>query len=95
MSSSPTPPIRVALLGIGTVGSGVFKVLERNRAEIMRRAGRDIRIVTVADLDAARARAIVGESVKVVGDARAAIADPDIDIVVELNQPPRLIDVKN
>ncbi len=84
MSSSSSPAIRVALLGIGTVGSGVFKVLERNRAEIMRRAGRDIRISMVADLDAARARAIVGESIKVVADARIAIADPDIDIVVEL-----------
>ena len=84
MSSSPTQAIRVALLGIGTVGSGVFKVLERNRAEIMRRAGRDIRICTVADLDVARASAIVGEAVQVVADARAAIADPDIDIVVEL-----------
>ena len=33
-------PIQVGLLGIGTVGSGVFKVLERNQAEIRRRAGR-------------------------------------------------------
>jgi homoserine dehydrogenase len=77
-------PIQVGLLGIGTVGSGVFKVLERNRSEILRRAGRDIHITMVADLDLARARAIVGDTVQVVGDARAVIANPGIDIVIEL-----------
>ncbi|MBL0419424.1 homoserine dehydrogenase [Ramlibacter sp. AW1] len=77
-------PIQVGLLGIGTVGSGVFNVLERNQTEIMRRAGRGIEIAMVADLDTARAKAVVGERVRVVNDARAVIADPDIDIVVEL-----------
>ncbi|WP_424859405.1 MULTISPECIES: homoserine dehydrogenase [unclassified Tepidimonas] len=81
---SSLPPIRVGLLGIGTVGSGVFRVLQRNQQEIRRRAGRGIDIVTVADLDVERARAIVGDGVQVVGDARAVIADPSIDIVVEL-----------
>ncbi|WP_299021075.1 homoserine dehydrogenase [uncultured Tepidimonas sp.] len=81
---SSLPPIRVGLLGIGTVGSGVFRVLQRNQQEIRRRAGRGIDIVTVADLHVERARAIVGDGVQVVGDARAVIADPSIDIVVEL-----------
>ncbi|APW37024.1 homoserine dehydrogenase [Rhodoferax koreense] len=76
--------IQVGLLGIGTVGSGVFNVLKRNQPEIMRRAGRGIEITMVADLDTARAQAIVGTGVKVVDDARAIIANPDIDIVVEL-----------
>jgi len=77
-------PIQVGLLGIGTVGSGTFKVLQRNQQEIRRRAGRGIEITMVADLDVARARAGVGEGVQVVNDARAVIANPDIDIVVEL-----------
>ncbi len=77
-------PIRVGLLGIGTVGSGTFKVLLRNQQEIMRRAGRGIEITMVADLDTARARAVVGDAVRVVADAREVIADPEIDIVVEL-----------
>jgi homoserine dehydrogenase len=77
-------PIQVGLLGIGTVGSGTFKVLQRNQEEIRRRAGRGIRIATVADLDTARAKAIVGDHAQVVNDARAVIADPAIDIVVEL-----------
>ncbi len=77
-------PIQVGLLGIGTVGSGTFNVLKRNQAEIRRRAGRDIQITMVADLDTARAKAAVGEGVRVVADAREVIANPEIDIVVEL-----------
>ena len=77
-------PIQVGLLGIGTVGSGTFNVLRRNQEEIKRRAGRGIEITMVADLDIARAKAAVGDGVKVVADAREIIANPDIDIVVEL-----------
>jgi homoserine dehydrogenase len=77
-------PIQVGLLGIGTVGSGVFNVLTRNQNEIQRRAGRGIEITMVADLDTARAQAVVGANVKVVNDARAIIANPEIDIVIEL-----------
>lgn len=76
--------IQIGLLGIGTVGSGVFNVLQRNADEITRRAGRSIEITMVADLDTARAKAAVGDKVQVVADARTVIANPDIDIVVEL-----------
>ncbi len=77
-------PIQIGLLGIGTVGAGTFTVLTRNQAEIRRRAGRGIEIAMVADLDTARATAIVGPGVEVVADARAVIANPAIEIVVEL-----------
>ncbi|RZL55550.1 MAG: homoserine dehydrogenase [Variovorax sp.] len=77
-------PIQVGLLGIGTVGSGVFEVLRRNQAEIKRRAGRGIEIVAVSRRDTAKARAIVGDAAQVVADSREIIANPDIDIVVEL-----------
>ena len=77
-------PIQVGLLGIGTVGSGVFNVLQRNQEEIRRRAGRGIEIAMVADLDVERARSVVGAGVQVVNDARAVIANPEIDIVIEL-----------
>jgi homoserine dehydrogenase len=77
-------PIQVGLLGIGTVGTGTFKVLLRNHEEIRRRAGRDIAVTMVADLDTERARGIVGDGVAVVSDARQVIANPEIDIVVEL-----------
>ena len=77
-------PIQVGLLGIGTVGSGTFNVLQRNQEEIQRRAGRGIRVTMVADLDTARAKGIVGDSARVVSDARLVIANPEIDIVIEL-----------
>ena len=57
-------PIQVGLLGIGTVGSGTFNVLQRNQEEIQRRAGRGIAIAMVADLDIARARSIVGDAAR-------------------------------
>ena len=71
-------------MGIGVVGTGTFNVLRRNQSEIERRAGRGIEITMVADLDVARARASVGPDITVVSDARAVIANPDIDIVIEL-----------
>jgi homoserine dehydrogenase len=77
-------PIQVGLMGMGTVGGGTFNVLQRNQAEIKRRAGRGIEITMVADLDVAKAQALSGPHVKVVSDARQIIANPDVDIVVEL-----------
>ena len=77
-------PIKVGLLGIGTVGAGTFDVLKRNQEEIRRRAGRGIEIVMVADLDTARATQLTGGQCEVVNDANLVVDNPDIDIVVEL-----------
>ena len=77
-------PIKVALLGIGTVGSGVFNVLRRNQAEISARVGRGIEIVLVADRNLAHAKSITGDAVEVIDDAFPAVSRPDIDVVVEL-----------
>ena len=77
-------PINVGLLGIGTVGGGTFTVLERNREEISRRAGRAIAIAVVADKDLVRANSIVQGRARVIDDAAAVVSDPNIDIVVEL-----------
>ena len=77
-------PINVGLLGIGTVGSGVWDVLGRNADEIQRRAGRAIRISTVADKDTKRALSIVKKGARVVGDAFEIVKDKKIDIVIEL-----------
>jgi homoserine dehydrogenase len=76
-------PVRVGLLGLGTVGGGTFRVLERNGPEIARRAGRRIEIAWVAVRDVERARAIVGDGIPIVTDAVAAAADPSVDIVIE------------
>ena len=77
-------PIQVGLLGIGTVGSGVFSVLKRNQEEIKRRAGRGIEVTMVSRRKLDEARKLVGSAAKVVDDPREIIANPDIDIVVEL-----------
>ncbi len=77
-------PIRIGLLGIGTVGGGTFDVLRRNEEEITRRVGRPLVVTRVADLDLDLARSITGRDVEVTDDAYAVTRDPDIDIVVEL-----------
>src|SRR5690606_3828205 len=77
-------PINVGLLGIGTVGGGTWNVLKRNSEEITRRAGREMRITTVADKDLAKAKALTNGEATVVGDAMQIVNDPAIDIVVEL-----------
>src|SRR5258706_14018090 len=77
-------PINVGLLGIGTVGSGVWDVLGRNADEIRRRAGRAIRIAKVADKDTKRASSIVKKGARVVSDAFSLVKDKNIDIIIEL-----------
>src|SRR5690242_17902590 len=77
-------PINVGLLGIGTVGGGTWAVLARNREEISRRAGRDIRISVVADKEVEKAKKLTGGAARVVADAFAVVRDPEVDIVIEL-----------
>jgi homoserine dehydrogenase len=77
-------PIKVGLLGIGTVGEGTFNVLKRNQEEIRRRAGRGIEITMVAARNTERAARLVGGECEVVGDPFAVVDHPDIDIVIEL-----------
>ncbi|MDD4977383.1 MAG: homoserine dehydrogenase [Gallionella sp.] len=77
-------PINVGLLGIGTVGGGTFTVLQRNAEEIARRAGRPIRITVVADRNVELAKKVTGGTCRVTDDAFAVVADPEVDIVVEL-----------
>ncbi|HJV82168.1 MULTISPECIES: homoserine dehydrogenase [Oxalobacteraceae] len=77
-------PIKVGLLGIGTVGSGTFNVLKRNQEEITRRAGRSIQITMVADLNTARAKELTNGECEVVSDANLVVNNPEIDIVIEL-----------
>jgi len=77
-------PIKVGLLGIGTVGGGTWAVLARNREEISRRAGRAIEISVVADKEVEKAKSLTAGKARVTSDAFAVVRDPEIDIVIEL-----------
>ncbi len=77
-------PIRIALLGLGTVGRGTYEVLQRNQHEIARRAGRGIEVAAIAVRDVAKARARVGSKIQVSSNFDDVLRNPDIDIVVEL-----------
>ncbi len=77
-------PIKVGLLGLGTVGRGTYEILRRNQEEIRRRAGRGIEIVKIAVRDAAKARTAVGGSVEVIDSPEQLVRSSGIDIVVEL-----------
>lgn len=79
-----TKPLKVALVGLGTVGGGTFSVLKDNAAEIERRVGFPIQIAVVADLNAERARQVAGEGVDISSDAFEVVNRPDVDVVVEL-----------
>ncbi|MGB3916585.1 MAG: homoserine dehydrogenase [Thiothrix litoralis] len=77
-------PVKVGLLGLGTVGGGTAIVLKRNAEEIARRAGRGIVIDYAANLDLSRAEELGLGSVRLTQDAFEVVNDPDIQIVVEL-----------
>ena len=80
---SSYPPVKIGLLGLGTVGGGVTHVLARNAEEISRRAGREILISHAAarNLDSTTARTA---GIKLTGEALEVVNDPDISIIVEL-----------
>jgi len=77
-------PIHVGLLGIGTVGGGTYQVLQRNAEEITRRAGRPIQVSVVADRNLERVRQLTAGTCRVIDNPFAVVADPTVDIVVEL-----------
>ncbi len=77
-------PVKVGLLGLGTVGGGTATVLKRNAQEITRRAGRGIKIDFIATLEPERAAELGVEDIRLTNDAYEVVNDPDIDIVVEL-----------
>lgn len=77
-------PVKVGLLGLGTVGGGTATVLSRNAKEIARRAGRGIVIDYAAALDTSHAAQLGLSGVRLSNNAMDVVEDPDIEIVVEL-----------
>ncbi|MFP6661331.1 MAG: homoserine dehydrogenase, partial [Myxococcota bacterium] len=76
--------VGVGLIGFGTIGRGVVRVLGQNAAVISERLGARLRLVRIADLDTETDRGVDLEGIHFDSDAKALIADPAVDIVVEL-----------
>jgi len=76
-------PLRVGMIGIGTVGAGTFRVLARNQALIAGHAGRGIEVVVVAARNLARAVSVVGKDVALTNDPMQVAMHPDVDVLVE------------
>ena len=83
MSRNDYPPVKVGLIGLGTVGGGVTRVLARNAGEISRRAGREIIITHAAarNLDTTTANTA---GMKLTGEALEVVDDPEVAVIVEL-----------
>jgi homoserine dehydrogenase len=74
----------VGVLGFGTVGTGVVRILLENSDLLRSRVGADIHLKTVADIDTETDRGVTLDPGVLVGDAHAVLSDPEIDIVVEM-----------
>ena len=76
--------VAVGLIGFGTVGSGVAKILLENAGLIRRRVGVPVELIRIADLDITRDRGVRLPAGMLIADARQILNDPTIDIVIEL-----------
>jgi len=77
-------PVKVGVLGLGTVGGGTVNVLKRNAAEIARRAGREIIITHASAKDLNKQRICDTQGIALTTDPYEIINDPEIEIVLEL-----------
>ncbi len=77
-------PVKVGVLGLGTVGGGTVNVLKRNALEISRRAGREIIITRASLRDLSRERLCDTSALSLSTDPYEIINDPEIEIILEL-----------
>ena len=97
MSGNKLRPVRIALLGCGTVGGGVVKLLLRNADKYERMLGAPVQLAVVADLRVKLAASLGVPPKLITPDAAAVVTRPDIDIVVELfggHEPARALIMK-
>jgi homoserine dehydrogenase len=81
----PVSDVRIGLLGLGTVGAGVVKILQTRRAMLQERAGAGLTLAAIADTDLTRPREGLDiRALPMVGDAVRVLDDPSIHVVVEL-----------
>jgi homoserine dehydrogenase len=79
-----TAPLRIGIAGLGTVGGGVLKVLERHAELLAGRTGRRMVVTAVSARTRGRDRGVDLSAARWYEDAVALAADPDVDVVVEL-----------
>ncbi|MDY0291708.1 MAG: homoserine dehydrogenase [Desulfuromonadaceae bacterium] len=77
-------PIKVGLLGFGTIGTGVVKMVQHSAAIIEQRLGRSIQLARVVDRNIDVARSVTLEPGVLSDDAEGLLNDPEIDVVIEL-----------
>lgn len=77
-------PLRIGLLGVGTVGGGTINLLQNNSSEITRRLGRQLIITHAANRNIERAKKICDPSIKITTDVFDVVNADDVDVVVEL-----------
>ncbi len=77
-------PVKIGLIGLGTVGGGTVNVLQRNSVEIARRAGREITVVKASTRDLSKPRICQTDGIELVQDPKDIVSNSEIDIVVEL-----------
>ena len=77
-------PVKIGLLGLGTVGGGVVNVLTRNANELTRRAGRSIQVTHASVRDLNKPRLCNTDDIILTETPMDIVNNPDIDIVVEL-----------
>ena len=76
--------VRVGLIGFGTIGTGVIKLLQRQQAHIRARLGSRLVLARIADIDLRRDRGVRVDRKLLTNDATALLNDPTIDVVIEL-----------
>ena len=81
---SSLPPLRVGLLGLGTVGGGTIAVLRRNAEVISRRVGRSIEVVAASARDISKPRAFDLSGIELYADPAELVLQPQVDVVLEL-----------
>lgn len=84
ISTTMSNTVHIGILGLGVVGTGVFEVLKRNKEEITRRTGKELRVTAVSRRSTDKAQAVVGDAAAVLADPMDIVNMPDVDIVVEL-----------
>ncbi len=77
-------PVRLGILGLGTVGGGTVNVLKRNAQEIARRAGRNIIVTRASARNLDQERICDTRDIQLTTDSFAIVQDPEIDVVLEL-----------